>query len=191
MTKTAQLAVSRGLAEALAGTGITVNCVLPGPTRSRGVGDFVEALAEARRQDVRGIRNRVLSEGPSDVAHQAVRETRGSGVAGRLRRKPARVGDNGRRAARRRRGGEKRILGTTGRKHGESATVMSYVALLCVRHDTSLRPGVKDAPQAISGGGFSDGASGGARTTGAGARAGCGKGQHAARRSTQGDWRRR
>jgi NAD(P)-dependent dehydrogenase (short-subunit alcohol dehydrogenase family) len=44
-TKTAQLAVSRGLAEALAGTGITVNCVLPGPTRSRGVGDFVEALA--------------------------------------------------------------------------------------------------------------------------------------------------
>ncbi len=45
MTKTAQLAVSRGLAEAVAGTGITVNCVLPGPTKSRGVGDFVEALA--------------------------------------------------------------------------------------------------------------------------------------------------
>jgi NAD(P)-dependent dehydrogenase (short-subunit alcohol dehydrogenase family) len=45
VTKTAQLAVSRGLAEAVAGTGITVNCVLPGPTRSRGVGDFVEALA--------------------------------------------------------------------------------------------------------------------------------------------------
>ena len=46
MTKTAQLAVSRGLAEAVAGTGITVNCVLPGPTKSRGVGDFVEALAK-------------------------------------------------------------------------------------------------------------------------------------------------
>ena len=46
MTKTAQLAVSRGLAESLAGTGITVNCVLPGPTRSRGVGEFVEALAK-------------------------------------------------------------------------------------------------------------------------------------------------
>lgn len=44
-TKTAQLAVSRGLAESLAGTGITVNCVLPGPTKSRGVVDFVEALA--------------------------------------------------------------------------------------------------------------------------------------------------
>lgn len=47
MTKTAQLAVSRGLAEAMAGTGITVNCVLPGPTRSRGVGDFVESMAKA------------------------------------------------------------------------------------------------------------------------------------------------
>src|SRR5450432_505744 len=44
-TKTAQLAVSRGLAESLAGTGITVNSVLPGPTRSRGIGDFVETLA--------------------------------------------------------------------------------------------------------------------------------------------------
>jgi len=47
MTKTAQLAVSRGLAEAVAGTGITVNSILPGPTRSRGVGDFVDALATA------------------------------------------------------------------------------------------------------------------------------------------------
>jgi NAD(P)-dependent dehydrogenase (short-subunit alcohol dehydrogenase family) len=46
VTKTAQLAVSRGLAEAVAGTGITVNCILPGPTKSRGVGDFVDALAK-------------------------------------------------------------------------------------------------------------------------------------------------
>ena len=47
MTKTAQLAISRGLAEAVAGTGITVNSILPGPTKSRGVGDFVDALAKA------------------------------------------------------------------------------------------------------------------------------------------------
>jgi NAD(P)-dependent dehydrogenase (short-subunit alcohol dehydrogenase family) len=47
MTKTAQIAVARGLAESLAGTGITVNSVLPGPTKSRGVGDFVETLAKA------------------------------------------------------------------------------------------------------------------------------------------------
>jgi NAD(P)-dependent dehydrogenase (short-subunit alcohol dehydrogenase family) len=46
MTKTAQLAISRGLAEAVAGIGITVNSVLPGPTKSRGVGDFVESLAK-------------------------------------------------------------------------------------------------------------------------------------------------
>ena len=46
MTKTAQIAIARGLAELTAGTGITVNSVLPGPTKSRGVGDFVEELAQ-------------------------------------------------------------------------------------------------------------------------------------------------
>jgi NAD(P)-dependent dehydrogenase (short-subunit alcohol dehydrogenase family) len=45
MTKTAQLAVSRGLAELTRGTNVTVNTVLPGPTRSEGVADFVAALA--------------------------------------------------------------------------------------------------------------------------------------------------
>jgi NAD(P)-dependent dehydrogenase (short-subunit alcohol dehydrogenase family) len=50
VTKTAQLAVSRGLAEAVAGTGITVNCVLPGPTKSRGVTEFVEALSRSSGQ---------------------------------------------------------------------------------------------------------------------------------------------
>jgi len=46
VTKTAQIALARGLAEATAGTGITVNSVLPGPTKSRGVGDFVDALSK-------------------------------------------------------------------------------------------------------------------------------------------------
>ena len=46
MTKSAQLAISRGLAETVAGTGITVNSILPGPTRSRGVGDFVDSMAK-------------------------------------------------------------------------------------------------------------------------------------------------
>lgn len=44
LTKTAQLALSRGLAELSAGTGVTVNCVLPGPTASEGVSDFVAKL---------------------------------------------------------------------------------------------------------------------------------------------------
>jgi NAD(P)-dependent dehydrogenase (short-subunit alcohol dehydrogenase family) len=46
MTKAAQIAVARGLAEITAGTGITVNSVLPGPTSSRGVGDFMASMAE-------------------------------------------------------------------------------------------------------------------------------------------------
>jgi NAD(P)-dependent dehydrogenase (short-subunit alcohol dehydrogenase family) len=49
-TKTAQLAVSRGLAETTAGTGVTVNSVLPGPTASEGVQDFVKQLARSENQ---------------------------------------------------------------------------------------------------------------------------------------------
>ena len=51
MTKTAQLAVARGLAETLAGTGVTVNSVLPGPTSSEGVAGFVASLAQSRGID--------------------------------------------------------------------------------------------------------------------------------------------
>ena len=51
MTKTAQLAVARGLAETTAGTGVTVNSVLPGPTASEGVQTFVSQLAESRGVD--------------------------------------------------------------------------------------------------------------------------------------------
>jgi NAD(P)-dependent dehydrogenase (short-subunit alcohol dehydrogenase family) len=49
-TKTAQLAISRGLAESTVGTGVTVNAVLPGPTASEGVSDFVAKLAEETKQ---------------------------------------------------------------------------------------------------------------------------------------------
>jgi len=45
MTKTAQLAVSRGLAETCAGTAVTVNAILPGPTHSDGVDEFVKQLS--------------------------------------------------------------------------------------------------------------------------------------------------
>ena len=47
-TKTAQLAIARGLAEMTVGTGVTVNSVLPGPTRSEGVEEFITKLAQER-----------------------------------------------------------------------------------------------------------------------------------------------
>ena len=50
MSKSAQLSVSRGLAETCAGTGVTVNAVLPGPTRTEGVGDFFAKLASDAKQ---------------------------------------------------------------------------------------------------------------------------------------------
>src|SRR4051812_34423232 len=52
MTKTAQLAVSRGLAELTSGSGVTVNSVLPGPTMSEGVEAFVADLARQNGQSV-------------------------------------------------------------------------------------------------------------------------------------------
>lgn len=45
MTKSAQLSVSRGLAETCAGTGVTVNAVLPGPTATEGAGEFFAKFA--------------------------------------------------------------------------------------------------------------------------------------------------
>jgi NAD(P)-dependent dehydrogenase (short-subunit alcohol dehydrogenase family) len=45
MTKTAQLAISRGLAELTRGTKVTVNSVLPGPTRSEGIIDFLRSTS--------------------------------------------------------------------------------------------------------------------------------------------------
>jgi NAD(P)-dependent dehydrogenase (short-subunit alcohol dehydrogenase family) len=46
MTKTAQIAVARGLAELTKGTNVTVNSILPGPTLSKGVGGFIEDLSK-------------------------------------------------------------------------------------------------------------------------------------------------
>jgi len=48
MTKTAQIAIARGIAESVAGSGVTVNSVLAGPTASEGVGDFVQSMARGR-----------------------------------------------------------------------------------------------------------------------------------------------
>jgi 3-oxoacyl-[acyl-carrier protein] reductase len=58
MTKSAQLAISRGLAESTKGTGVTVNTVLPGPTRSEGIVEFLQKI----------------SSNPKATAEQAERE---------------------------------------------------------------------------------------------------------------------
>jgi NAD(P)-dependent dehydrogenase (short-subunit alcohol dehydrogenase family) len=50
MTKAAQIAVARGIAETCAGTGVTCNAVLPGPTGSEGVKEFVSSLAQQSGQ---------------------------------------------------------------------------------------------------------------------------------------------
>jgi NAD(P)-dependent dehydrogenase (short-subunit alcohol dehydrogenase family) len=47
MTKTAQLAIARGVAESVAGTGVTVNSILPGPTRSEILSNWMKAQAES------------------------------------------------------------------------------------------------------------------------------------------------
>lgn len=46
MTKAAQLAVARGMAQATKGTKVTVNSILPGPTRSEGIVDFLRSVSE-------------------------------------------------------------------------------------------------------------------------------------------------
>jgi NAD(P)-dependent dehydrogenase (short-subunit alcohol dehydrogenase family) len=62
MTKTAQLAISRGLAESVAGTGVTVNAVLPGPTRSEGVSDFFGKLAREQGLSQDEMERRFIAE---------------------------------------------------------------------------------------------------------------------------------
>jgi NAD(P)-dependent dehydrogenase (short-subunit alcohol dehydrogenase family) len=61
MTKTAQLAVARGLAERARGTGVTVNSVLPGPTASEGVADFVRQIGAQRGLDEKAMEREFFS----------------------------------------------------------------------------------------------------------------------------------
>ena len=55
MTKTAQIAVSRGLAELTKGTNVTVNAILPGPTKSKGVGGFLEDLSKSSGKNINEV----------------------------------------------------------------------------------------------------------------------------------------
>ncbi|HJW25078.1 MAG TPA: SDR family oxidoreductase [Rhodocyclaceae bacterium] len=62
MTKAAQLSVSRALAQTTTGTGVTVNAVLPGPTRSEGVAEFFAKLAAAQGVAFEEAERRFFSE---------------------------------------------------------------------------------------------------------------------------------
>jgi NAD(P)-dependent dehydrogenase (short-subunit alcohol dehydrogenase family) len=73
MTKTAQLAISRGLAETTAGTAVTVNAVLPGPTRSEGVGEFVERLAAEKGVERREVEREFFQKArPSSILQRFI-----------------------------------------------------------------------------------------------------------------------
>jgi NAD(P)-dependent dehydrogenase (short-subunit alcohol dehydrogenase family) len=95
MTKTAQLAVARGIAETTAGTGVTVNAVLPGPTASEGVSTFVTQMAAARGVDAATMEREFFAtarpssllkrfESPEEIAAMIayVCSTRASGTNG-------------------------------------------------------------------------------------------------------------
>jgi len=55
MTKTAQVAIARGIAESVAGTGVTVNSILAGPTASEGASAFVESMARQQNKSKEDI----------------------------------------------------------------------------------------------------------------------------------------
>lgn len=72
MTKTANLAVSRGLAKRLAGTGVTVNAVLPGPTLSEGVASMLTEAQETSGLSLEETaRAFVMEHRPSSIIQRA------------------------------------------------------------------------------------------------------------------------
>lgn len=62
MTKTAQVSIARGIAESVAGTGVTVNSVLAGPTESEGVGGFVETMAKQQKKSKEQIQKEFFEQ---------------------------------------------------------------------------------------------------------------------------------
>jgi NAD(P)-dependent dehydrogenase (short-subunit alcohol dehydrogenase family) len=72
MTKTAQLAIARGLAKTVAGTGVTVNAVLPGPTLSEGVAEMLkDAIAQTGKSLEEAGAEFVTAHRPSSIIRRA------------------------------------------------------------------------------------------------------------------------
>ncbi len=111
MTKAAQLAISRGLAIELTGTGVTVNTVLPGPTRTENTERLRAAARQGRGDERAGAGEGLLRQLPSDLADQALRLGRRSREPRGLPVQSARVRHHRRRAAGRRRRGESDHVG--------------------------------------------------------------------------------
>jgi glyoxylase-like metal-dependent hydrolase (beta-lactamase superfamily II) len=74
----AELAISRGFAEFVAGTGVTVNALLPGPTRSEGVADFFGRLAKERGMSEEEMGGTVHRQEPPDLAAASARDAGGN-----------------------------------------------------------------------------------------------------------------
>jgi NAD(P)-dependent dehydrogenase (short-subunit alcohol dehydrogenase family) len=73
MTKTAQLAISRGLAEMTKGTKVTVNSVLPGPTRSEGLVAFMKSRASDPQAPPDRIEGEFFAKGrPSSLLQRLI-----------------------------------------------------------------------------------------------------------------------
>ena len=125
VTKTAQIALARGLAETTAGTNVTVNSVLPGPTRSEGVEQFVQDLAKGQGTDAATVRSRVLSHRTPLFAAEAVCDPGGSGGDGRVCVQPTGLGhERGGAAGRWRRGPVHRVRGN------DEAKIVNYSTVL-------------------------------------------------------------
>ena len=76
MTKTAQLSVTRGLAKTLRGTGVSVNAVLPGPTWTEGVAEYVRQLAEQEGLSEEEMRKQFCPKfGPQSLIERFIEPT--------------------------------------------------------------------------------------------------------------------